>query len=56
MADMVCPVCGGQMILVYGCMWDYDRHVCADSKCCGEIERNQSTFPEGGNKQKQEDE
>ena len=46
-----CPICGGHMIMMYGCGWDYDRWLCGEIAsdgmlCDGEIELNTTTTPE----------
>ncbi len=41
-----CPVCGGIMLLMYGCGWDYDRLICGSRGCPGEIELETTTYPE----------
>lgn len=46
MTSPPCPVCGGPMIMMYGCGWDYDRWLCGDRICDGEIELDTTTTPE----------
>jgi len=46
-----CPVCGGHMIMMYGCGWDYDRWLCGEIAsdgmlCDGEMELDTTTEPE----------
>lgn len=46
-----CPICGGYMIMMYGCGWDYDRWLCGEIAsdgmlCGGEIELETTTTPE----------
>lgn len=49
---MKCPRCGEQMLLMYGCGWDYDKWVCMAKGdrlfevCEGEVELETSTYPE----------
>jgi len=38
-----CPVCGGDMYLIFGCGWDYDRLLCCDYECIGERELDKTT-------------
>lgn len=48
---MICPECGREMAMLYGCGWDYDRWVCTYRVgaiiCPGEIELDSTTYPEG---------
>lgn len=52
MSKPACPVCGGQMMFMYGCLWDYDRWVCLEQEpgstlfCRGEIELDTTTTPD----------
>lgn len=42
----ICPKCGGQLYMMYGGGWDYDRIVCHTRLCDYEIELETTTFPE----------
>jgi len=48
-----CPVCGCDMIFMYGCGCDYDRWVCHARVpgtlrlCDGEVELEETTYPDG---------
>lgn len=46
MTRQPCPVCGGYMLMLYGCGWDYDRWLCGERGCEGEIELETTTFPD----------
>ena len=41
-----CPHHNKEMILMYGCGWDYDRYLCGEVGCDYEIELDTSTCPD----------
>jgi hypothetical protein len=43
MIDTLCPECGSTMIFMYGCGWDYDRWICSQRGCHGDIELETTT-------------
>lgn len=46
-ANQKCPECESFMLMMYGCGWDYDRLICPQRGCDGEIELETITYPEG---------
>jgi len=51
MTEPECPICGWRMSFFYGCQWDYERWLCWNLSCAGEIELYTTTEPdevEGG--------
>ena len=41
--EIVCDICGGRMVALYGGGWDNDRMMCVEPGCHAEIEFPTST-------------
>lgn len=42
--NQICPICSCNMLMIYGCGWDYDRLVCGNRDCDYEVEFESSTY------------
>jgi hypothetical protein len=47
---MPCPKCNQQMIPMWGWLWDMDKMLCTNPECGHEVEYQQSTLEECGEK------
>jgi len=46
--EIRCDICGGIMLPMYGCGWDYDRIICAERECHAEIQYPTTTEAKEG--------